>query len=333
MDKPAANIEGIQGVANQLKFFTVCGFYLGSNLLVVWLPLLVYFAYRGSWLCRLFWLVVIIDYAIPLKLPGLWLRWCILTDDVAGKRSYFDLEIVQEGELQKDKNYLVGFSPHSLFGIAYNALTKHLYEKYGIIGLFTGAEVVSYLPLLRRALCWWGYTSVSAKPMKKNLSHPYPHNVLTLLPGGIAEMFYGIDEEQIILSKRKGFCKIALQTGASLIPCYTLGANQIYNRYWGPDSFMAKLSSKIQTSLVFWTDRFGIPFGIIPNKVKIILLIGKPIDVPVVAEPTREQVESLHSQYVAELRGLFDRHKVKMGPEWSAKHLYFEDESTSKKKN
>ena len=29
-----------------------------------------------------------------------------------------------------------------------------------------------------------------------------------LLPGGIAEMFYGLDEEQIILRKRKGFCRI-----------------------------------------------------------------------------------------------------------------------------
>ena len=45
----------------------------------------------------------------------------------------------------------------------------------------------------------------------------YPHNALTLMPGGIDEMFYGTAGrgEEILLARRKGFCRIALETGAS----------------------------------------------------------------------------------------------------------------------
>merc|ERR1712146_627210 len=110
------------------------------------------------------------------------------------------------------------------------------------------------------------------------------------MPGGIAEMFYGIDEEQIILRKRKGFCKLALQTGACLVPCYCMGANQVYTRYFGPRSLLARLSSIIRMSLLIWTDRFGIPFGIVPCKVRMLVLVGEPIEVEQVAQPSQEQV-------------------------------------------
>ena len=79
------------------------------------------------------------------------------------------------------------------------------------------------------------------------------------MPGGIREMFYGTEVEQIFLKSRFGFAKLALTTGASLVPAYCLGANQCYTRYSNQHSLLAKVSSKIQTSLVFWTGAFGIP--------------------------------------------------------------------------
>ena len=53
-----------------------------------------------------------------------------------------------------------------------------------------------------------------------------PNNALTLQPGGVAEMFYGIEHEQIVLAPRKRFCKIALQTDACRVPCYACGVNE-----------------------------------------------------------------------------------------------------------
>lgn len=315
------------------KVLALCTFYLGTNFLPIWLPLLGYLAYNGSWTCRGLWALVLVDYLVPLRMPGLFWPWCNLTNDYRGKMSYFNGKVIAEGEFRKDQNYLLCYHPHSLFGIGYNMMTRHLLDKYGIWTLFTGADVVQYLPLLRRILVWWGFTPVDAKAMKKNMKLPYPHNALTLLVGGISEMFYGLEEEQIILRRRKGFCKLALETGACLVPVYVFGANQTYHRLTGHKSFLAHLSSKIRMSLIVWVDRFGIPFGVIPCKTRMVVAMGKPMEVTQVLNPTQDQIDQLHNRYIEELRGLFDRHKAEMGPEWEKKRLWLEDEDPRSKKD
>ena len=40
---------------------------------------------------------------------------------------------------------------------------------------------------------------------------------------------------------------------------YVFGANEVYTRYFEHTGAMAKLSSVLQTSLVVWTGRWGIP--------------------------------------------------------------------------
>jgi len=177
-------------------------------------------------------------------------------------------------------------------------------------------------------LCAWGVTPVSANSMKKHLQLPYPHNILTLLPGGISEMFFGLTHEQIILKKRKGFVRIALQTGASLVPCYALGANRAWTRYFDDKSLLYRISTQLRISLVVWSGRWGIPFGFIPHKQKLVVALGPAIDVVRVVEPSQEQIDELHERYCKELCALFDRHKHKLG--WENELLHFEDENLSK---
>jgi 1-acyl-sn-glycerol-3-phosphate acyltransferase len=126
-----------------------------------------------------------------------------------------------------------------------------------------------------------------------------------------------------------GFCKLALQTGCCLVPCYVFGANEMYTRLFGPDSLLAGISSRIQMSLVVWYGRWGIPFGVVPHQVKMVIVLGEPIEVTKVDEPTPEQVQELHAKYVAAICALFDRHKHRMGEEWvqrRGRRLYLEDE-------
>jgi hypothetical protein len=68
--------------------------------------------------------------------------------------------------------------------------------------------------------------------MKENLQCPYLYNTLMLQPDGIRGIVFGIEYEQIVLNRPRGFCRLALQTGASLGPCYVFGANQLYHRTW-----------------------------------------------------------------------------------------------------
>ena len=75
--------------------------------------------------------------------------------------------------------------------------------------------------------------------------------------------------------------------------------------------------------------------GFVPHRVKMVIALGKPIDVEQVEQPTSAQVEALHAEYVAAIRALFDRHKGRMGDEWVARRgakLYLEDEQPGRSK-
>ena len=111
----------------------------------------------------------------------------------------------------------------------------------GFHTICTGASVIQYIPFLRRFMNLCGSADVSKASLTKLLrpsNHPY--SVAHLVVGGIAEMFYGSQGvEQIVLAKRKGFVKLAMQTGAAIIPAYTFGTNQMFYRPCGPKSLLA----------------------------------------------------------------------------------------------
>ena len=69
--------------------------------------------------------------------------------------------------------------------------------------------------------------------------------------------------------------------------------------------------------------------GFLPHKQKMVVVIGAPIDVPRVEEPSADQVEALHAKYVADLKRLYSQHKHRMGAEWAERrpNLYLEDEA------
>lgn len=43
-------------------------------------------------------------------------------------------------------------------------------------------------------------------------------------------------------------------------------------------------------------------------------LVGKPIDVEKIPEPTDEDVQKVHQKYIEELTDLFNEHKAQYGP-------------------
>ena len=65
-----------------------------------------------------------------------------------------------------------------------------------------------------------------------------------MVPGGIAEMFvcsYGDTQETLLIKQRKGFVKIALETGAQIVPCYCFGNSQTFTSGSGTIKFCCSL--------------------------------------------------------------------------------------------
>ena len=190
-------------------------------------------------------------------------------------------------------------------------------------------------------LCDVSKSSLSKVLDVKKYGPSYPFNVVHLVVGGIHEMFYTTisqqrkDCEQIILSKRKGFIKLALKTGCDIIPMYTFGANQSFLRIFGPSSLLCKLSTTLQVSLVVWLGRFNLPMGFVPRQVPLLGVIGDVFEVPKVNKPedvTDELVVKTHKEFCKTMKRLFDKYKIvyvnEMGAdeEWLTRELMFEDE-------
>lgn len=112
--------------------------------------------------------------------------------------------------------------------------------------------------------------------------------------------------------------RLALQTGASLVPVYVFGGNDFYHQV-GHEH----LSRKHQAALtVFW----GQFFTPLPFPVKCSMVLGDPIS-PIkdggddgsvssqciVVEPTAEQIDELLSRYMDALRRLFNQYKAQAG--------------------
>ena len=130
----------------------ILSFYVTSNFTVAFIPLLVHLACFVSWpaapspggedgvllsrgvgetlgetflkflilVARFLGLLTVVDFVCPFKMPGHWLAWWWWTNDTAGKGSYFkNAEVVSEfANFKEEKNYLMVYHPHGLFGIA-----------------------------------------------------------------------------------------------------------------------------------------------------------------------------------------------------------------------
>mmetsp|Transcript_37729 Transcript_37729/g.106615 ORF Transcript_37729/g.106615 Transcript_37729/m.106615 type:complete len:165 (-) Transcript_37729:93-587(-) len=130
---------------------------------------------------------------------------------------------------------------------------------------------------------------------------------LYILPGGeMEQMLTKEGEHHVFVSKRKGFIKLALEYGVDLVPVYTFGETDIYTTY----SFMLAARLWICKNL-----RIALPLArgigptVLPRRVPLSCVVGKPIPVPKDASPSSEAVDTLHKKFIAALQDLFDRHK------------------------
>lgn len=149
-------------------------------------------------------------------------------------------------------------------------LTKHLYQERGIAPRGLGAGFLFNLPLISDFFLKGG--AVNANPRNAKALLKEGHCVL-LAPGGIYEALVSRPGmKRIPWERRYGFVKVAIETGADIIPTYCTGLNEVYYN----SDFLLKLRIKILE-----LTRFSIPFfygvGLLPFPYKLTHYIGKPI--------------------------------------------------------
>ena len=123
------------------------------------------------------------------------------------------------------------------------------------------------------------------------------------------------DEEYTLLSDRKGFVRLALQHGTTLVPVFCFGASQLFSRILMP-SILETISRYLRTSMILFYGKAGLP---IPYEAPLTYAVGEAILLNKSTNPSEEQVDWVHNVFKKALVGAFETHKRSVG--WGHKVL------------
>lgn len=240
---------------------------------------------------------------------------------------YFPTKLVKTTDLSPDRNYIFACAPHGIlcFGLLGNVLTEgNNFSKHfpNLIMHVLSIKTNLIMPLTREYNLFFGMSVATYKAFKYILNNcgvwKEKGQVVMIVPGGAEESLHvNKNEYVLIMKKRKGFCRAALQTGTALVPVFTFGENDIYNTKKPEENsfvwYMQKTFKKLTGAalpIAWGRGVFNYTFGILPHRRPLITVIGKPIPVEKIEEPTQAQVDELHEKFLQELLNLFDEHKV-----------------------
>lgn len=183
---------------------------------------------------------------------------------------------------------------------------------------------------MRELILSWGFASASQNSLNRLLTQSndpndesnrdgYTSNAPVLLVGGAQEAFFAIPNQyRLVLKNRKGFVKIALKTGAPLVPAITFGENNLFDQvHFPPGSIVRKLQDtfKYYTGLapVFVNGRGFLQynFGFIPRRHPLVTVVGAPIQLKKNPNPSIAEIDEIHDLFCKHLVDLFEDHKSK----------------------
>lgn len=166
-----------------------------------------------------------------------------------------------------------------------------------------------------------GACSVSKESIEWILTNEGKGNAAVIVVGGAAEALEAHPGHYVVkLKSRKGFVKMALKHGASLVPVFSFGENEVFDQADNPvGSKIREIQDKLTHILGFSPPLFhgrgvfNYTIGLLPFRTPIHTIVGKPISVDKVEEPDDKVVEEYHGKYIDALTTLFDEHKSKYG--------------------
>jgi len=253
-------------------------------------------------------------WSTPLRNASLWKHFA----------AYFPMKLVKTAELDPKKTYVFAYHPHGV--ICLGGWGNFMTNATGFDDLFYGIQLHALTlkmnlntPFLRTYLHWHGASDVSKQTCRKILERG-PGSAIFLAVGGALESLHAYPGEyDIVLKHRKGFVRVALQTGSSLVPVLSFGE---------PDTFLTRTprpGTPGRQRLYNFYRRFGIVFpevtgdfwhlfGFMPQRTPIVSVVGSPLEVPrtdgTKGDPDFEAVvDHYHALYVERLRDLWDQHK------------------------
>ncbi|KAL1122311.1 hypothetical protein AAG570_003716 [Ranatra chinensis] len=238
--------------------------------------------------------------------------------------NFFPMRLERSEELSPNENYMFCVFPHGLLSAGAFAHFGTEVTQFG--ELFPGLTVFNATldmhfktPFFREYLMSLGVVSASKESLLYLLDGAKKGNVLILVVGGAAESLYAHPGTyRIVLKNRKGFVRIALKTGTPLVPVFSFGETDLYDQVQNPpgstllrfQNWLRKYTG-LAPCLFIGRGILQYSFGLLPMRAPVTTVVGKPIAVPKIANPSQEEVEKYHHRFTEDLVKLFEENKGK----------------------
>ncbi|XP_057297800.1 2-acylglycerol O-acyltransferase 2-A-like isoform X2 [Hydractinia symbiolongicarpus] len=232
---------------------------------------------------------------------------------------YFPITLIKTQDLKTNENYIFGYHPHGV--ISSGALGSFATEGAHFSKLFPG--ITPHLLTLKFNFRWpfhrdylmsLGLCDVSKESITYICTKKGAGNAAVVVIGGAAESLEAYPgAATLTLKNRKGFVKMALKTGAHLVPVYAFGENDLLNQAKYPMlrkfQEMFRKWSGIAPVMFYGRGIFQYSFGLMPFRVPVSIVVGAPIKVKKSTNPSQEEIDSLHAEYIDELTNLYNENK------------------------
>ncbi|XP_006170030.1 diacylglycerol O-acyltransferase 2-like protein 6 [Tupaia chinensis] len=283
-----------------------------------------------------FWSLAVLSLA--------WLAYDWNTHSQGGRRSawvrnwtlwkyfqkHFPIKLVKTHDLSPKHNYIIANHPHGI--VSYGVFINFATEATGFSQIFPSItpflgtlEGIFWIPIVREYVMSMGVCPVSKLALKYVLTQKGSGNAIIIVVGGATEaLLCHPGASTIYLKKRKGFVKLALKTGAYLVPSYSFGENEVHNQLTFPEGSWKRFLQNIfqYTGKKILGLNFCIfhgrgltrgSWGFLPFNRPITTVVGEPLPVPKIKKPNKKTVDEYHALYISALCKLFDQHKVEYG--------------------
>ncbi|POS79908.1 diacylglycerol acyltransferase [Diaporthe helianthi] len=240
---------------------------------------------------------------------------------------YYPAKLHKTHELVPTRKYIFGYHPHGI--ISHGAWAAFATDALGFSDKFPGItnslltlDSNFRLPLYREYVFSMGVLSVSKESITNILTRGGRNGegmgrAVTIVVGGARESLEAQPHTaRLIINERKGFVKLAIRTGADLVPVMAFGENDLYDQLdphkhpWlhGLQRHVLKVW-KFTVPLLHGRGIFNYDVGMMPYRRPLNIVVGRPIKVVQAENPDNAEVDRLHEQYVEELRAVWDRYK------------------------
>lgn len=296
----------------------------GPTLIFFTIFLMYYFIPHFQYLFLLYIGYVTFDnFTRPSFTPDRVKQWWRHTPLYGLFRDFFPLRIIKAKQTAvydgTKKNFLFCYHPH---GVQSSGAFSFASAAAGFDHLFPGltahVQTLSInfcIPFTRENLLALGVGDASKDCLTKCLTHT-PGTSAVLVTGGALESMYSHPHKsKVVLKTRAGFIKVALRTGASLVPVWGFGENNMYENLAQHNPHLRSWQRRIQRIITFapllvhGRGVFTYSGGLLPHRTPISVVVGEPIHLEQDSEPTPERIQEVHAEYKAALLDLFNTYK------------------------